>query len=104
LGYSVSTVPSGEEAVKYIKNNPVDLLLLDMIMDPGMDGLETYRRILDMRPHQKAIIFSGYSETKNITECLELGAGQYIKKPYTLEKLGIAVQHELGMNASRVFL
>jgi two-component system cell cycle sensor histidine kinase/response regulator CckA len=98
LGYSVSTVSSGEDAVEYIKNNAVDLVLLDMIMDPGIDGLETYRRILALRPHQKAIIFSGYSETKNITECLELGAGQYIKKPYTFENIGIAVRHELGMN------
>jgi len=50
-----------------------------------------------LRPHQKAIIFSGYSETKNITECLELGAGQYINKPYTLEKIGIAIRREIDM-------
>jgi len=98
LGYSVSTVSSGEDAFEYIKNNEVDLVVIDMIMDPGIDGLETYRRILELRPHQKAIIISGYSETKNITECLELGAGQYIKKPYTLEKFGVAIRHELDMN------
>ena len=97
LGYSVSTVSSGEDAVEYIKNNAVDLVVLDMIMDPGIDGLETYRRILELRPHQKAIIFSGYSETKNITECLKLGAGQYINKPYTLEKIGIAIRREIDM-------
>jgi PAS domain S-box-containing protein len=98
LGYSVSTAASGEDAVEYIKNNPVDLVILDMIMDPGIDGLETFRRILALHPHQKAIIFSGYSETKNITECLALGAGKYIKKPYTLEQIGIAIRHELDMN------
>lgn len=98
LGYSASTVSSGEDAVEYIKNNAVDLVVLDMSMGPGIDGLETYRRILELRPHQKAIIFSGYSGTKNITECLELGAGQYLKKPYTLEKIGIAIRNELDMN------
>ncbi len=41
LGYSVTTVSSGEEAVDYLKDNSADLLLLDMIMDPGIDGLET---------------------------------------------------------------
>lgn len=102
LGYSVSTVSSGEDAVEYMKNNTADLVLLDMIMDPGIDGLETYRRIRALRPRQKAIIFSGYSETRNIAECLELGAGQYIKKPYTLKKIGIAVRHELDMNQSGI--
>ena len=104
LGYSVATVSSGEDAVKYIENNAVDLVVLDMIMDPGMDGLETYRRILALRPHQKAIISSGYSENENINECLKLGAGQYINKPYTLEKFGIAVRQELDRNTSQVFL
>jgi len=47
LGYSVTSVSSGEEAVDYMKNNPADLLVLDMIMDPGIDGLETYKRILE---------------------------------------------------------
>lgn len=44
LGYSVVSVSSGEEAVEYLRTNKVDLLVLDMIMDPGMDGLETYKK------------------------------------------------------------
>ena len=54
LGYQVNAVSSGEEAVAYLKTNRVDLLVLDMIMDPGMDGLETYRRVLEINPKQKA--------------------------------------------------
>ena len=42
LGYSVTTVTSGENAVEYMKCGSSDILLLDMIMDPGIDGLETY--------------------------------------------------------------
>jgi len=95
LGYSVVAVPSGEEAVEYIKGNKVDLLILDMIMDPGMDGLETYERILEICPGQKAIISSGFSETDRVREALRLGAGQYVKKPYTMEKIGMAVKKEL---------
>jgi two-component system, cell cycle sensor histidine kinase and response regulator CckA len=96
LNYTVVTVSSGEDAVEYMKNNSVDLLILDMIMEPGIDGLETYRRIIKLHSTQKAIIASGYSETDRVKEVQKLGAGEYIKKPYTLEKIGIAVKEELG--------
>jgi len=95
LGYSVTTVSNGEEAVEYMKNNSVDLIVLDMIMDPGINGRETYRRIINLHPNQKAIIASGFSETDDVKAAQELGAGQYIQKPYILEKIGIAVRDEL---------
>jgi signal transduction histidine kinase len=95
LGYSVSTVASGEEALDYIKRTPVDLLVLDMIMDPGMDGLETYRQIVAVRPDQKAVIASGFSENQRVKEAQRLGAGPYVKKPYTIEKFGMAVREAL---------
>jgi PAS domain S-box-containing protein len=96
LGYKVSSVASGEEAIAFVKNKPVDLLILDMIMDPGMDGLDTYRSILDIRPRQKAIIVSGFSETDRVHAAQSLGAGAYIRKPYLMEKLGLAVRKELS--------
>jgi len=95
LGYSVTTASSGEEAVEYMKENSADLLILDMIMDPGIDGLDTYKKIIQIHPGQKAIIASGFSETDRIREAQRLGAGKYIKKPYTLEKIGIAVRDAL---------
>ena len=95
LAYSVNIVSSGEEAIEYIKRNSVDLLVLDMIMEPGIDGLDTYKRILEVHPGQRAIIASGFSETERIKEAQKLGAGKYIKKPYTLEKIGLAIREEL---------
>ena len=95
LGYSVILVSSGEEAVDYLANHSVDLVILDMIMDPGIDGLETYQRILEFHPGQKAIIASGFSETDRVKEALRLGVGAYVKKPYLLEKIGFAVRDEL---------
>ncbi|NIM16512.1 MAG: response regulator [Candidatus Aminicenantes bacterium] len=95
LNYSVKTATSGEEAVEYLKTHTVDLVLLDMIMDPGMDGLDTYKKIIELHPGQKALITSGYSETERVKEAQRLGAGQYIKKPYSLEKIGLAVRAEL---------
>lgn len=95
LGYSVTTVSSGEEAVEYMKDHSADLLVLDMIMDPGIDGLETYKRILKLHPGQKAIIASGFSESKRVKEAQKLGAGAYVRKPYLMEKIGVAVRNEL---------
>jgi len=95
LGYSVRSVSSGEEAVAYLKDNTSDLLVLDMIMHPGMDGLDTYKKILDMHPDQRAIITSGFSSTARVKELQRIGAGAYIKKPYTLEKIGTAIKNEL---------
>jgi len=95
LGYSVTAVPSGEAALDYLKENEADIVVLDMIMDPGMDGCETYRRILEHRPQQKAVIASGYSESKRVREAQRIGVGAYIKKPYTLEKIALAVREAL---------
>jgi PAS domain S-box-containing protein len=95
LNYTTAAAPSGEEALAYLKTNACDLVILDMIMGPGMDGLETYQEIIKHNPHQKAIVASGYSETNRVKETLRIGAGRYIKKPYTLEKIGSAVKAEL---------
>jgi len=95
LNYSVVLASSGGEAIEYLKTNTVDILLLDMIMDDGMDGYETYKRILEIHPGQKAIIASGFSETDRVKQALKLGAGAYIKKPYLLKILGKAIRSEL---------
>jgi PAS domain S-box-containing protein len=96
LGYRVTAVSSGEEAIEYMNTNPVDLLVIDMILENGINGLETYQRILDTHPGQKAIIVSGFSETDEVKKMQGLGAGIYIKKPYTIEQLGRAVRLELN--------
>jgi signal transduction histidine kinase/pSer/pThr/pTyr-binding forkhead associated (FHA) protein len=95
LGYSVTTLSSGEEAIDYMKDHSADLLVLDMIMEPGIDGLETYKKILELHPGQKAIIASGFSETDRAKEAQRLGAGAYIQKPYPLEKMAVAVRAQL---------
>ena len=96
LGYEVQSVSSGEEAVEYLRENRADILVLDMIMPPGMDGLETYRRVREIRPAQKAILVSGFSETERVKEAQRLGAGPYVKKPYLMEMIGIAIREELS--------
>jgi ligand-binding sensor domain-containing protein/signal transduction histidine kinase/CheY-like chemotaxis protein len=95
LGYQTFDAPSGEEAIRFLKDNPVDLLVLDMIMDPGISGLETYERILKLYPGQKAIIVSGFTETREVKRARYLGCGAYLKKPFSLKQLGNAVKNEL---------
>ncbi len=96
LGYNVISAASGEEAVTHLNSNAVDLVILDMIMEPGMNGRKTYEQILFLHPGQKAVISSGFSETDEVKKAQELGAGVFIKKPYTLDQLGVAVQQGLA--------
>ena len=95
LGYKVHAAAGGEEALEYLKRSKVDILVLDMIMAPGIDGLETYRRALEINPRQKAILVSGFSETERVGEAQRLGAGAYVKKPYVMEQIGMAIRSEL---------
>ena len=95
LGYSVITASSGEEALEYIKNRPADLVILDMIMGSGMDGLDTFKKMIELHPKQKAIIISGFEETNRVKEAQILGAGAYVKKPFLIETVALAVRAEL---------
>jgi two-component system cell cycle sensor histidine kinase/response regulator CckA len=94
LGYNPAAVSSGEEGIKLVKKHAYDLVILDMVMDPGIDGLETLRRIRAVRVPQNVMIASGYAETERVREARDLGAS-YLKKPYNIEQLGCAVKAAL---------
>jgi two-component system cell cycle sensor histidine kinase/response regulator CckA len=95
LGYKTQAVSSGEKAADYLKENTVDLILLDMIMEPGISGRETFERIIKIQPEQKAIVVSGFAETDEVKKTQKLGAGIFVKKPLTLESIGLAVKEEI---------
>jgi PAS domain S-box-containing protein len=95
LGYKVFSVADGMRALDFILQTPVDLLILDMVMAPSISGLETYQRIKKIRPDQKAILASGHSESEDVLKAQSIGAGAFIKKPYTILEMGIAVKEEL---------
>ncbi|SDP53014.1 hybrid sensor histidine kinase/response regulator [Desulforhopalus singaporensis] len=96
LNYKVVTVSSGENAVEYLKNNPTELLLLDMIMSPGLNGRRTYEQILKHHPDQRAVIVSGYAEDDDVEATLKMGASSFVAKPYTLERLGSAIYNTIN--------
>ena len=95
LGYSVHAVASGEEAVAYLKENSVDLVMLDMVMDPGMSGRETFAEIKAINPAQRAIIVSGFSEDAEIHKATEMGVSHFLKKPYSIKALGRVIEEGL---------
>ncbi|MEZ5357757.1 MAG: PAS domain S-box protein [Candidatus Zixiibacteriota bacterium] len=95
LGYTVYAVTGGEQAVEFLQETPCDLVVLDMVMPSGIDGTETYRRILEIYPNQKAVILSGFSESDRVQEAQKLGAGEFVKKPVTRSILATAVRNEL---------
>lgn len=91
LGYRAEAVPGGEAAVEFVRNLPVDLVLLDMIMSPGISGRETYERITRLHPGQKALIVSGYAETEDVRETLRMGAAAFLKKPLMIHDLATTI-------------
>jgi signal transduction histidine kinase/CheY-like chemotaxis protein len=95
LGYTVETAPSGEAAIDYLKKNKPDLVILDMIMDPGMDGLDTYSHISKIYPDLRVIIASGYSESDRMEQARRLGVFDYISKPYSLAEFARKVRGAL---------
>ena len=96
LNYTVATAEGGEAALDYLKAHTADLILLDMLMDPGLDGLDTYREIRKIRASQKVILTSGYAETDRVKQAQKLGAGAFIRKPYAMEGLGQEIRKELA--------
>lgn len=95
LNYTVVTADSGEAAVEMARSESYDLVLLDMIMPDGIDGTETYRRILETNPNQRAILMSGFAESERVQNALELGASLFLRKPLNLSTLSSAIRQVL---------
>jgi len=96
LGYKVDVAVSGEQAIQIAQKTKFDVIVLDMLMVPGIDGLQTYKEILKLNPEQRAIVASGFSEGEDVKATIQLGANEFIKKPYTIETLGRAVKVALN--------
>jgi len=102
LGYNVRSAANGREAVEYLRNNSVDLVILDMIMEDDFDGLDAYKEIIKIHPDQKAIIASGFSETDRVKEAEKLGVARYIRKPYNMQILGKTIREILSIKKDPV--
>ncbi len=101
LGYQVIAKDSGEEAIEYLHHHKVDLLILDMIMEPGINGCQTYEEVLKFRPGQRAIIASGFAKNEDVNRVLRLGATSFLRKPYTIKSLGKAIKEALVIQSEQ---
>ena len=106
FGYETTLVAGGRQAVQIFKeyaetqeqgivSSPFDLVILDMIMEEGFDGLDTFRGIRELLPDQKCILVSGFADTCRVREALKLGANHFVAKPYTAAELGRTVRRAL---------
>jgi len=95
LNYKIESVSSGEKAISQFKKKKYDIVILDMLLGSGIDGLDTFIRLSKIDPSLKTIIVSGFSETERVKQAQKMGAGEYVKKPYSFRELGIAIKKEL---------
>lgn len=101
IGYDAVSVNSGKMAVRACQNTTFDLIILDMILEDGMNGRETYEEIQKSNPSQKAIVISGFSESEEIELIKKLGVSHFVKKPYTLNQIGMVIKQALNKASSK---
>jgi two-component system alkaline phosphatase synthesis response regulator PhoP len=94
LGYAVDTAASGPAALVKLGSEDFDLVVLDMVMDE-MDGVETLRRIRGIKPNQPVIILSAYAEPEMVEAVRALGILAYVRKPFNLGALSVAIRDAL---------
>lgn len=87
----VEGVGSGEEAIEFLKRQPVDVVVLDVKM-PGMDGIESLRRIKTQHPLVEVIMLTGHANVEVAIQGMELGAFDYLMKPMDIDELLYKVQ------------
>jgi len=85
-GVGVDTAASGPEALEKAKAAPYDAIILDLAM-PGMDGIETLKRLLEGNPDLQVILLTGYATLEKGVEAVKLGAVDFLEKPAELDKL-----------------
>lgn len=91
-GYDVSLATSGLQALKLIEEDPPDLVFLDIVM-PGIDGIETLRRIKERHPDIYVVIISAYGTIETAVKAIKHGAFDLIEKPLSLDKVVLTAKH-----------
>ena len=86
MGYQVDVACEGVKALELVREKPYDIALLDLKM-PGMDGLELYRRIKELRADTVAMIVTAYASDATAKAALDAGAWRILSKPVDLQQL-----------------
>ena len=101
-GYRVLTAANSEQALllfrdvhQGVRRRAIDLAVLDLVLGEALDGVEVYRRILEHRPGQRAVLMSGFASSSRIAEARALGVLQHLQKPCEPDELLTAVRQAL---------
>ena len=99
-GYEVSSVATGEAAVAVVREDPPDLILLDLKL-PDTDGLEVLRQVRELNPHVQVLIMTAYADVGTAVQAMKVGAYDYIPKPIDFESLAVTLRNALETSQLR---
>ena len=104
-GLKVAVAESGELAVEKVQESVFDAILLDLAM-PGMDGIETLKRLRELNPDSQVILLTGHATVKKATEAMRLGALDLLEKPVDIqvlvEKIEEAATNKMRLTERRI--
>jgi DNA-binding NtrC family response regulator len=84
--YDVKLASSGEAALKILNESPADIIFLDIRM-PGMNGIETLRKIKEQDPTAEVIMVTAINDVQKASEAVRLGAREYVVKPFEVDQI-----------------
>ncbi|HEV8683544.1 MAG TPA: response regulator transcription factor [Actinomycetota bacterium] len=85
-GFGVDSAHDGTRALELVRSRPYELVILDLLL-PGLDGVSVLRGIMESRPEQRVLVLSALSDVESKVHCLDLGASDYVAKPFSLAEL-----------------
>ena len=98
-GIRVDGAHDGVRGLNLAQSGRYELVILDLLL-PGMDGITLLRRLIEERPEQRVLVLSALSDVADKVRCLELGASDYLSKPFALAELVARVRARLRQVAS----
>jgi two-component system, NtrC family, nitrogen regulation response regulator NtrX len=100
-GLTVAEAPNGNAALLMVDQADPDVILLDLLMPPGPDGLETLARLRERGRHTPVIMMSGKAQLTDAVRAVKLGAFQFLEKPLTPEAVLVTVRAALELDRTR---
>ena len=94
-GFEVVRTRRGDTALGVLVRTRPDIVTLDVVL-PGMDGLETLRRLKQRAPDVPVVMLSGHGQARNIVEAMRLGASDFLRKPFEVSDLSRAMAKALA--------
>lgn len=98
-GFRVDTASDGTRGLELARSGRYEVVILDLLL-PGRDGVSVLRELMDARPEQRVLVLSALSDVGSRVECLDLGASDYLPKPFALAELVARIRARVREPAS----